>query len=195
MRGQGIKLKTTGSLTAALALLSFLLLLTTGCAASRTTVASPAFTISQNQKMIPVLPFANILVPDSFAESVFNDFIDNLNDSSDKTGYSFAIIKEDLHEVEKILPPAHIYLSGEVWSYLENSGCCSTEISVKSRLRIYRVLSRELLWEAELPLDTFFEHDRSTLAAEREKLAKRLAAELSAESVKALNSARRIQLD
>lgn len=179
-----------------LLLLLNLLLIAGGCTGHRTSFVSPALTIAQNQKMLPVLPFASILVPDSFAESVFNDYVDKLNENPEKTGFSwFGIIKDDLKEVEKILTPAHIYLAGEVWSYLEDSGCCSTEISIKSRLRIYRVLSRELLWEAEIPLDSFFEHDASTLAVEREKLAARLSQEMAAATIKVLGGARRIQLE
>lgn len=172
------------------------LLLATGCGSQRSALVSPAFSIAQNQKMLPVLPFSNILVPDTFAETVFNDFVDNLNENREKTAFSwFGIIKEDLGEVEKILTPAHIYLTGEVWSYLENSGCCSTELRVSSRLQIHRVRSRELLWEKEIPLDSFFEHDNSTLKIEREKLARRLAVEMSRETTRALQGAKRIQFE
>lgn len=176
---------------------SLLALLTAGgCGGNLTAHMSPAYSISQNQTMVPVLPFNNILVPDTFAESVFNDFVDDLNDRRAKAGFSlFAIIKENLSEVEQILTPAHIYLTGEIWSYLENAGCCATELRVSSRLRIYRVRSRELLWEKEIPMEGFFEHDNSTLAVEREKLAKRLAKEMATEALKTLQGAKRIQLD
>lgn len=176
-------------------LLFCVLMLASGCA-GHTPHVSPAFSISQNQKMLPILPFSNILVPDSFAETVFNDFVDNLNDNGASTGFTwFGIIKENLSEVESILSPAHIYLTGEVWSYLENTGCCATEIHVSSRLRIYRVRSREPLWETDIPLEGFFEHDKSTLAEEREKLARRLAKEMSQEAIKALQGAKRMQFD
>jgi hypothetical protein len=157
---------------------------------------SPAFSISQDQKSVPILPFTGTLVPESFSEAVFNDFVDNLNDSKGASGFEwFGIIKEDLKDVEKVLTPAHVYLSGEIWSYIENSGCCSTELRVKSRLRIFRVLSRELLWEAEIPLDSFFEHDTSNLTVEREKLAKRLSAAMSDAAITALKNARHITAD
>ncbi len=171
-------------------------LLASGCAGKRTTLMSPAFSVYQSQSTLPILPFNNILVPTPFAETVFNDFVDDLNDNREKAGFTtFAIIKEELGEVEKILSPAHIYLTGEVWSYLENSGCCATELRVSSRLRIYRVRSRELLWEAEIPLESFFEHDKSILAVEQEKLAKKLATEMARESRRALQGAKRIQID
>jgi hypothetical protein len=172
---------------AALALL--LALTIAGCSSFRTQT-SPNFTIASNQKMLPVLPFTTTLVPESFSEAVFNDYVDALNDNRAQTAFSwFGIVKDDINELEKLLPPANIFLTGEIWSYIENSGCCSTEMRVKSRLRIYRLRSRELLWGVEIPMESFFEHDRSTLAAEREKLARRLTAAMTAETLKALHNA------
>jgi hypothetical protein len=179
------------------ALLSALFLMTiSGCATAGNVRTSQAFTIAQNQKMVPILPFANILVPESFSTEVFNDYVDNMNDSRDKTGFSlFAIMKDDLKSAEKVLSPAHIYVSGEIWSYIEDSGCCSTALRVKSRLRIYRVNSRELLWEAEIPMESFFEHDSSTLDVERLKLGKRLSSAMSQMTIKALQDAKRISIE
>jgi len=157
---------------------------------------SPAFTISLNQKMVPILPFSNTLVPESFSEAVFNDFVDGLNENPQKAGFSwFGIVKDDMKELEKILAPAYIYITGEIWSYIENSSCCSTELRVKSRLRIYRVVTKELLWEAEIPVDSFFEHDSSTFPLEREKLAKRLSATMIKRTLKALHDAKRFSVD
>jgi len=171
------------------------LLACSGCSSTRALV-SPAYSIAQSQTVLPVMPFTNVLVPDNFAENVFNDFIDNMNDSQANSGFLRTdIIKDDLSEVEKILSPAHIYLTGEVWGYVETSGCCATEIRVKSRLRAQRVRSREVLWEMDLPMEAFFEHDNSTLTAEREKLAIRLARTMSTEAIRMLQGAKRIKLD
>lgn len=186
-------MKCLQGVIAAAALL--VLVLQCGCTTTRVT-SSPAFAVAQNQTMLPILPFSSILVPETFTEAVFNDFVDTLNDTPSKTIFSwFGIIKEQLDEVERILPPAHIYLAGEIWSYMEDTGCCSTAMSVKSRLRIYRVVSRELLWEAEIPLESFFEHDASSLAVEREKLAKRLSTSMAKELIKGLGAAKRIQME
>ena len=166
-----------------------------GCASTRVS-ASPAFSVAQNQMMLPIQPFSSILASNAFTESVFNDFVDTMNENSTRTPFTwFGIIKEDLTEVEQILAPGHIYLSGEVWSYLEDTGCCSTAISVKSRIRIHRVVSRELLWEAEIPLETFFEHDNSSLAIEREKFEKRLSMTMANELIKGLKAVKRVQLE
>lgn len=173
-----------------------LLFLLSGCAAGPKIQTSPAFTIAQNQKMVPIVPFVNTLVPAAFSEMVFNDYVDGMNDQHQQTGFSwFGIVKDDMKELEKILSPSYIYISGEIWSYIENSGCCSTELRLKSRLRIYRMQSKELLWEAEIPLTSFFDHDRSTFPAEREKIGKQLSTIMIRETVKALQSANRFTTD
>jgi hypothetical protein len=183
--------------TASYAVTIFMLLfLLSGCASAPRVQTSQAFTIAQNQKMVPIVPFSNTLVPETFSEMVFNDFVDGLNENQQQAGFSwFGIVKDDIGELEKVLSPAHIYISGEIWSYIEDSGCCSTELRVKSRLQIHRVLSRELLWEAEIPLDSFFEHDISTFPVEREKIGKRLSSAMIKETLKALQSAKRITID
>lgn len=174
----------------------FLLLFLTACSSSRVTYSSPAFSIATNQKMMPVQPFGSTLVPARLSDSVFNEFIDGLNDSQATTGISwFGIVKDDIKELEKSLPGSHVFLNGELWSYIENSGCCATELRIKSRLRIYRVQSRELLWEAEFPLEGFFEHDNSTIEVEREKLGRRLSSEMIKETSRALSGARKITVE
>lgn len=171
------------------------LLVQAGCTSSRTHI-SQAFTISQSQRTLPIVPFSNTLVPDTFSEMVFNDFVDGLNENRTQAGFSwFGIVKDDMNELEKILSPLNIYMTGEIWSYIENSGCCSTELRVKSRLRILRVVSKELLWETEIPIESFFEHDASTFPVEREKIGKRLSSAMIRESVKALQNAKRINTD
>jgi hypothetical protein len=187
-------MKFIPSLYVALSLL--LLFMVSGCASGPKVHTSQAFSIAQNQKMMPIVPFANTLVPETFSEMVFNDFVDGMNDKQQQAGFSwFGIVKDDMKELEQILLPTHVYIGGEIWSYIENTGCCSTELRVKSRLRIHRVKSGELLWEAEIPLDGFFEHDKSTFPVEREKLGKSLSAAMIRETLKALQSARRITID
>lgn len=177
-------------------LLLVLLFLLSGCTSSPRVTTAQSFSVALNQQMVPIVPFANTLVPAAFSEMVFNDFVDGMNENQQQAGLAwFGIVKDDMAELEKILSPAHIYISGEIWSYIENSGCCSTELRVKSRLRIFRVQSRELLWEAEIPLESFFEHDRSTFEIEREKIGKRLATIMIRETVKALQSAKRITFE
>lgn len=177
-------------------LLVALLFLLSGCSSSSRIMTSPSFTISQHQRMVPIVPFTTTLVPPAFSESVFNDFVDGMNENQQQADLAwFGIVKDDMTELAKLLSPSHIYISGEIWSYIENSGCCSTELRVKSRLRIFRVQSKELLWEAAIPLESFFEHDRSTFEIEREKIGKRLSALMVKETVQALQSATRVNIE
>lgn len=178
------------------ALSLFFLFLLSGCSSAPAIRSTQAFSVATNQNIVPVLPFASTLVPAQLSEAVFNDYVDLLNDKPQNSELAwFAIVKEDVASMEKILPPSHIYVSGELWSFIENAGCCSTELRIKSRLRFLRVKSRELLWEADIQMDSFFEHDSSTLTVEREKIGKRLSAAMAKETQKALQNARRITLE
>jgi hypothetical protein len=168
---------------------AFFLLVTAGCANSPKVTITPSFKIVASQEIMPILPFASTLVPESFSESVFNNFVDILNDNQSKTRIKwFSIIKENIQDVERQIPPDNIYITGEIWSYIENSGCCSTELRVKARIRFFEVGSPERIMEILLPMESFFEHDHSTLTVEREKLALRLAQEMAQQVLLALKA-------
>ena len=170
--------------------LALFVLLFTGCASSspRIIVAS-SFRIDPSQEVMPILPFSSTLVPESFSESVFNNFVDILNDNHRQTSIKwFSIIKEDLKDVTRQIPPDNIYLTGEIWSYIENSGCCSTELRIKARVRFFEVGSPERSLEIILPMESFFEHDRSTLNVERDRLALRLAQGMAQQVIQVLKS-------
>src|SRR5262249_4087322 len=123
---------------------AFFLFSAAGCASSPKIIVTPAFKMVPSQDIMPILPFSSILVPDHFSESVYNNFVDILNDNQSKTRIKwFSIIKENIQDVERQIPPDNIYLTGEIWSYIENSGCCSTELRVKARIRFYEVGSPE----------------------------------------------------
>ena len=171
-------------------LLLLVTLLVSGCAGSPRIIVDSPFRLAPSQEIMPVLPFTSTLVPEEFSESVFNNFVDILNDNHSKTNIKwFSIIKEDLSEASRVIPPDHLYVTGEVWSYIENSGCCSTELRVKARVRFYRAGSPERLMEIQLPMEGFFDHDRSTLSVERDKLALRLAQEMAKQVLQVLKNA------
>jgi hypothetical protein len=166
-----------------------LLFVVSGCAATRITKTQQV-KLGPTQELMPVLPFVSILVPEGFGDGVFNNFVDILNDNRSKTGIKwFSIIKDDMKIVERQIPPDNIYLAGEIWSYIENAGCCSTELRVKARIRFYEVSNAVPIMEIMLPLEGFFEHDRSTLSVEREKLAIRLSQEMAAQVLNVLKTA------
>ncbi len=160
-----------------------------GCAGGSKVVTAKSFVVPSTQEVLPILPFAGTLVPETFSVTVFDNCVDILNDNHADTPIKwFSIIKDDFNEVAKALPPDHLYVTGELWSYIENSGCCSTELQVKARVRVLRAGTQEQLFEAEIPLSSFFEHDRSTLTAERNRLAMRLSRAMADQILGALKS-------
>ncbi|KAF0220804.1 MAG: hypothetical protein FD174_801 [Geobacteraceae bacterium] len=158
-----------------------------GCAPATRVSMAPDFNPSPEQEVIYVLPFVNTLVPETFAETVFNGFVDTLNDSRARTGGKwFLIIKDEPKDVDSAWLAKHLYISGEVWGYIENSGCCATELRVKSKIFFHKPGQNEPSLEISVPMESFFEHDRSTLEDERDRLAKRLTRELADQLIKAL---------
>jgi len=165
------------------------LLVVGGCASENRVLVARSFTVPATQEVLPILPFAGTLVPETFSTAVFDNCVDILNDNHAQTSIKwFSIIKDDLQEVTKALPPDHLYVAGELWSYIENSGCCSTELQVKTRVRVLKAGTQEQLFEAEIPMSSFFEHDRSTLTTERSRLAMRLSREMAAQILNVLKS-------
>ena len=165
------------------------LLVVGGCATNNKVLVARSFTVPSTQEVLPVLPFVGTLVPESFSTAVFNSCVDILNDNHAQTPIKwFSIIKDGLQEVTKALPPDHLYVAGELWSYIENSGCCSTELQVKARVRVLRAGTQEQLFEVEIPMSSFFEHDSSTLTTERSRLAMRLSREMATQILNVLKS-------
>ncbi len=173
--------------TAVLLLAVVSLLLVGGCASENRVLVARSFTVPATQEVLPILPFVGTLVPETFSTAVFDNCVDILNDNHTQTSIKwFSIIKDDLQEVTKALPPDHLYVAGELWSYIESSGCCSTELQVKARVRVLKAGTQEQLYEAEIPMSSFFEHDRSTLTTERSRLAMRLSTEMATQILNVL---------
>lgn len=158
-----------------------------GCAPGAKVTMTPEFNPAPEQNIVYVQPFTNSLVPESFSETVFNDFVDDLNNSRLQTDVKwYYIIKEDPKDVDQAWLERQVYVTGEIWSYIENAGCCSTELRAKARLRLFEAGKMDPTLEILIPVDSFFEHDRSTLTIERQRLATRLASEMSNAITKAL---------
>lgn len=172
--------------TLLLSLLAFFVIVGGGCT-SRAKVTVPPEFRAPDQETIYIAPFTATLVPDSIAEPVFNEFVDTLNRNRTIPGVTFfAIIKDDLKDVEPAWLQKQLYITGELWSYMEKSGCCSTEMRVKSRLRIHQPGQQRPV-EIEVPKEVFFEHDRSSIEEERDRFANSLATELSQHVIRILN--------
>jgi len=158
-----------------LTLLTIALLLA-GCAASTTVRNMGSFDPSRDRDAVYVIPFDTTLVPQQFGEPIFNDFVDLLNARRKETKVSrFVILKEELKDVEPAWLVKQTYISGDIWGYVESSGCCSTEIKAKSRIYLYEPGSSTPALEVFVPVEDFFDHDRSDLAAVKTRLGKKLS--------------------
>lgn len=165
----------------------YFLLLLAGCGPTVKVSLAPDFKQAPEQDVMYVVPFLNTLVPENFSSPVFDNFIDDLNESRLKTDVKwFYIVKEEIPEPKPEWLARQAYVTGEVWSYIENSGCCSTELRVNARVRLYEPGRKEPAAEIYVPMESFFEHDRSSLEKERERLARRLALEMADQMVRAL---------
>ncbi len=156
------------------------LLILQGCGVRAQVSVKPDFNPPAELDTVYVLPFTSSLVPGTVQATVFNDFVDLLNENLKRARVQqFEIIKDNLDEVDKKWLVKQVYLSGELWSYIENAGCCQTELRISSRIKLTEPGKQLPTFEVLLPLESFFDHDQSTLDKERVKLAKRLARELA----------------
>jgi hypothetical protein len=138
--------------------------------------------------VIYVIPFAAVMVPNDFNARVFDQFVDLLNQGGEDLGLQFVILKEDLQGVDPDWLAVRQYVTGEIYGYVEDSGCCSTDLRTKARLT-YRRPKQELpAFRYEYPVRIFFEHDRSTIDVERAKVAEEIAANLSSELLTVLRN-------
>ena len=168
-------------------LFAFLVLFTvTGCGPKPQVSVSPSFRPADVETAY-VVPFAGALVPEEFSATVFNDFVDQLNGRRRETGVrSFAILKDEMKDVDAGWLARQHYISGDIWSYVEDSGCCSTNIRVKARVYVHEPGKSIPSVEIFIPMESFFDHDRSTIARERDRLARDLARDLSRKVLEAM---------
>lgn len=157
-----------------------LLCLLTSCAATPRAVVAPDFNPLPELGVIHVFPFVTTLVPEPFAEAVFNTFVDDLNGNRNNTGVRwFYIAKEEMQGIDPQWLAKQVYITGEIWGYVEETGCCSAEVRVKARIRLHQAGKKEPAVEVFVPLEYFFPYDKTTLVAAREQLALKLADELA----------------
>jgi hypothetical protein len=136
--------------------------------------------------VIYVLPFISLMVPAEVQERVFDQFVDVLNQRGAAQKLKFVIVKQGLDKTDRAWLAARKHAVGEIYGYVEESGCCSTDLRTRVRLTYYHAHQTEPALKYEYPVRTFFDHDRSTLVVERQKLADQIAAALVEEMFKAL---------
>lgn len=139
-------------------------------------------------RIVYVVPFIYMMVPLEVQERIFDQVVDMLNKSCDQLQLKFVIFKSQPNENNRQWLKARKHITGEIYGYIEDFGCCSTDLRARVRLNYYRAHQKEPLLNYESSFRTFFDHDTSTLAAERQKLAEQVVNALVAELLKSLQS-------
>ncbi|MDT8444891.1 MAG: hypothetical protein RQ722_11390 [Desulfuromonadales bacterium] len=138
--------------------------------------------------VVYVVPFVSLMVPDDVDARVFDQFIDTLNREGEALNLQFVILKEGLQRVSPQWLSIRKYVTGEIYAYVEDSGCCSTDLRTKARLSYYLPNQDAPAFGFVYPVKSFFDHDRSTIGIERAKLADDIAMALASELLKALQN-------
>jgi hypothetical protein len=136
--------------------------------------------------VVYVVPFITLMVPAEFRERAFDQFVDILNQRGGERGLKFVILKQGLNKLDQTWLGERKYVLGEIYGYVEDSGCCSTDLRTRARLTFYRAHLPDPALKYEYPVQAFFDHDQSTLATERQKLADQIAEVLAGELLKVL---------
>jgi hypothetical protein len=136
--------------------------------------------------VIYLVPFVTLMVPPEVHEQVFDQFVDTLNQQGAEQRLKFVILKQALNKVDQNWLTSRKHVLGEIFGYVEDSGCCSTTIRANVRLLYYRAHQPEPTLRYEYPVQVFFDHDRSNLPVERQKLADQIVTALVNQLFKAL---------
>lgn len=124
------------------------------------------------------VPFQPVLAPEEATSDIFNRIVDTFDGAAAGSGLTAQILKTELTSVDKAWLAQQYYVTGEVFAYSQNSGCCSTEIKLRTRLQLYQPGSPAPVVRIALPYQILFDHDRSNLALETERMTTSLADQL-----------------
>lgn len=136
--------------------------------------------------VVYVVPFSTIMVPRQVESRLFDQFIERLNARGPELGLYFVILKEGLDRVEPQWLAKRKYVTGEIYAYVEEFGSLTTDLRTRVRMVYYRANQDDPAFVFEYPTRIFFDRDRSTLEAERLKLADQVARVLAEELLTAL---------
>lgn len=166
-----------------------LLLLTLGCSTPALQVRQEAtFASPPEKRVLFVVPFTTVMVPPEVQEGIFDRFVDALNAGGQLREYDFVILKEGIGTIDAAWLAQQDYITGEVFGYVEESGCCSTAIRLKSRLQLRQPGQETPTLTIEYPRQIFFEHDYTTVELERRRLADDVATTLAQRLLAALQT-------
>lgn len=124
------------------------------------------------------VPFQPVLVPDDLAGNLFNQIVDGFDGAAAGSGLSALILKREVASVDPAWLSQQYYVTGSVFAYGQDSGCCSTEIKLNTRLQLYQPGASYPVLRIDLPYRILFDHDRSNLEIEQERMTTSLAEQL-----------------
>jgi hypothetical protein len=116
-----------------------------------------------------IATFTTVMVPKAVTEQIFDQFIDILMDRLGEDR-PLVLLKEGTAGADAQWLAARSHVRGELFSYVEESGCCSTTLRIRSRLQLYRPGAERPLLVAEYPRDIYFNHDYTTVEEQRQLL-------------------------
>ena len=122
-----------------------------------------------------IVPFLNVMIPEDFSSLMFDQFVDQMLAVGEARDFSVRILKQELDSVDPEWLGSQHYISGELFAYLEESGCCSTSIEAKARLYRHQPGLDEPADIILIEDDSFFDHDLGNLDQERTIMATRMA--------------------
>lgn len=116
-----------------------------------------------------VVPFAAVMVPQEIVDGIFDRLVDELNATA-PNGAPVVILKRDLKEIDATWLADKYYLTGELFGYVRDSGCCSTELRLRTRVNYHQPGNERPTLTITCPREELFDHDISTFDIERQKL-------------------------
>ena len=163
--------------------LLYFLILTTFLAGCSTT---PAYRIERTVDLqrpeegtiLYFVPFQPVLAPEELTSNLFNQLVDGFDGAAAGSGLSALILKQEVTTVDNAWLGQQYYVTGSVFAYGQDSGCCSTEIKLSTRLQLYQPHTPYPVLRIDLPYRILFDHDRSNLEIEWERMTTALAEQL-----------------
>lgn len=124
------------------------------------------------------VPFQPVLAPDDLTSNLFNRLVDDFDGAAAGSGLSALILKRQLTDIDSAWLGQQYYVIGNVFAYGQDSGCCSTEIKINTRVQLYQPGTPYPVVRIDLPYRILFDHDRSNLEIEQERMTTSLAEQL-----------------
>lgn len=124
------------------------------------------------------VPFQTVLAPEEVTSNLFNQVVDGFDGAAAGSGLSALILKREVTSVDSAWLGQQYYVTGSVFAYRQDSGCCSTEIKLSTRMQLYQPGTPYPVLRIDLPYRILFDHDRSNLEIETERMTSVLAEQL-----------------